>query len=246
MTPNQVVAANLIAAREELGLTQEEAAVRIERYLGEHWSKAAFSARERSVDGVRIREFTADELVAMAMAFDRPIGWFFLPTVPPEGAGLPAVDAAAGRSDAAPLLELDALIRLCVGLRDPATVNRLKSLLEREARLERETPVNPRARTRDNFVISSALDVVRGLVDASTELSQLLMDIEPENARRLKPENAPTRGEGAAEEVGYRTVVALSDEVIELRTRLEAVEQALGIGDKRKDHPDAWTHAEEG
>lgn len=55
----------------------------LERYLGYRWSKAAFSAAERSVDGRRIREFNANELVAFAMAFDLPLGWFL---IPPPGA----------------------------------------------------------------------------------------------------------------------------------------------------------------
>jgi hypothetical protein len=36
-------------------------------------------AAERSVDGARIRQFTADDIVAFAQAFDLPIGYFFLP-----------------------------------------------------------------------------------------------------------------------------------------------------------------------
>lgn len=246
MSPNQVVASNLIAVREELNLTQDEAAARIERYLGERWSKAAFSARERSVDGVRIREFTADELVAMAMAFDRPIGWFFLPTVPPKGEHLPAVDPSAGRSDDVLLLELDALIRLCVGLRERATVNRLRALLEREAQLEAEAPVNPRARRAGNSAIAAGFAVARGLSEAWTELSELLARIEPAEAQELLRENRTAEDARNEEGTGYRTLLALSDEVIELGTRLEAIEQALGIGDRRKDNPDAWTHTEEG
>jgi hypothetical protein len=40
---------------------------------------AQVSAAERSVDGARIRQFTADDIVAFAQAFDLPIGYFFLP-----------------------------------------------------------------------------------------------------------------------------------------------------------------------
>jgi hypothetical protein len=42
-------------------------------------SPASWSALERSVDGGRIREITADELVAFARAFDLPIGFFLTP-----------------------------------------------------------------------------------------------------------------------------------------------------------------------
>jgi hypothetical protein len=40
---------------------------------------AQVSTAERSVDGARIRQFTADDIVAFAQAFNLPIGYFFLP-----------------------------------------------------------------------------------------------------------------------------------------------------------------------
>src|SRR3546814_20120680 len=58
--------------------TQHQAAEACAPYLGARLSPASWSALERSVDGGRIREITADELVAFARAFDLPIG-FFLP-----------------------------------------------------------------------------------------------------------------------------------------------------------------------
>ena len=85
MTPNQLVAFNLWRARTLLGLTQEQAAERLEPYLGERWSKRVFSAAERSMDGKRIRQFTADDLVAFAAGFDLPV-WFFFATPFEDGA----------------------------------------------------------------------------------------------------------------------------------------------------------------
>jgi transcriptional regulator with XRE-family HTH domain len=80
LTGNQLVAQNLRLARELRGLTQEQAAERLEPFLGARWSKATFSAAERSaVEGTRAREFSADELLAFANAFDLPLFWFFLP-----------------------------------------------------------------------------------------------------------------------------------------------------------------------
>jgi hypothetical protein len=38
-----------------------------------------YSAAERAVDGRRVREFSADELLALARTFGKPVGWFFLP-----------------------------------------------------------------------------------------------------------------------------------------------------------------------
>lgn len=50
-------------------------------YLGTTWSVANFSAIERSVDGGRIRQFTADELFALSRGFGLPIGFFLTPPV---------------------------------------------------------------------------------------------------------------------------------------------------------------------
>ena len=78
-TPNQLVAHNISKARLFRGWTQDQAAEACEPYLGTRLSPASWSALERSVDGGRIREITADELVAFARAFDLPIGFFLTP-----------------------------------------------------------------------------------------------------------------------------------------------------------------------
>lgn len=78
-TPNQIVAFNVAKARLLRGWTQEEAAKAIAPYLGTLLSTASFSAIERSVDAGRVREFNADEIVALARGFRLPIGWFFTP-----------------------------------------------------------------------------------------------------------------------------------------------------------------------
>lgn len=78
-TPNQIVAHNLAKARLLRGWTQDQAAEACAPYLGTRLSPASWSALERSVDGGRIREITADELVAFARAFDLPIGFFLTP-----------------------------------------------------------------------------------------------------------------------------------------------------------------------
>jgi hypothetical protein len=84
LTPNQIVAYNLAQARAWRDWTQAEAAEHLAPYLGTKWSKASFSAAERSVDGERVRNFSADEIVAFARAFGLPVGFFFLP--PPRSA----------------------------------------------------------------------------------------------------------------------------------------------------------------
>jgi transcriptional regulator with XRE-family HTH domain len=79
LTPDQVVAFNLRRARELHAWTQEEAAERLEPFLGERWSRVVFSAAERSVTGSRIRQFSASQLVAFAAAFDLPVSFFLMP-----------------------------------------------------------------------------------------------------------------------------------------------------------------------
>lgn len=79
LTPNQVVAYNLARARLYRGWTQEQAGEALEPYLGTRWSVANFSAIERSVDGGRVRQFTADELFALSRCFGLPIGFFLTP-----------------------------------------------------------------------------------------------------------------------------------------------------------------------
>lgn len=89
LTPNQVVAHNLTRAREVKGWTQDQAAEALEPYLGVRWSKASVSQAERSVAGGFVRNFTADEIVAFARAFELPITWFFMPPPAWAGPGVP-------------------------------------------------------------------------------------------------------------------------------------------------------------
>jgi transcriptional regulator with XRE-family HTH domain len=79
LTPDQVVAYNLRRARELHGWTQEEAAERLEPFLGERWSRVVFSAAERSVASNRVRQFSASQLVALAAGFDLPVAFFLMP-----------------------------------------------------------------------------------------------------------------------------------------------------------------------
>src|SRR3546814_20955185 len=72
--------------------TQHQAAEACAPFLGARLSPASWSALERSVDGGRIREITADELVAFARAFDLPIGFFL---TPPSPWGTPVVPTPA-------------------------------------------------------------------------------------------------------------------------------------------------------
>jgi transcriptional regulator with XRE-family HTH domain len=82
-TPNQVVAGNLVRLRQRRGLTQGEVARLLSSVAGKDWSEAMVAHAERSVTGNRVREFTADDLVTLARAFDVPVLYFLTP--PPKG-----------------------------------------------------------------------------------------------------------------------------------------------------------------
>src|ERR1700741_1752341 len=106
-TPNQVVAYNVARARQLRGWTQEQAADALAPYLGTRWSGASFSALERSIAGGRIREFTAEQPLALPGGFDLPIGWFLTPPSQLHDVVLSVPDFKAG---ADPMILLDAVL----------------------------------------------------------------------------------------------------------------------------------------
>lgn len=109
MTPNQIVAYNVAKARALRGWTQEQAAEKLAPYLGARLSGASFSALERSAWTVnRIKQFSADELLALSRGFDLPIGLFFTPPPPELDAALHAPDAPMPGLD--PIVILDAIL----------------------------------------------------------------------------------------------------------------------------------------
>ncbi len=53
-----------------------------------------------------MKQFSADELVALARGFDLPLGWFFLPPPPEEDAGLHSKEASGRGVDMGVLLDI--------------------------------------------------------------------------------------------------------------------------------------------
>lgn len=78
-TPNQVVAFNLARIREMKGLDLTTAAATVSHALGVSWSDRTYAQVERSVTGAKIRQFTADDLVSLAWAYNVPVGFFLTP-----------------------------------------------------------------------------------------------------------------------------------------------------------------------
>ena len=106
-TPNQIVGYRVALARQMRGWTQEQASAELEPFLGQKLSPASFSAIERSFAGGRIRQFNADEILALARGFQLPIGWFFTPPPVMDGIGIETPDAPEGFE---PLLLIDAML----------------------------------------------------------------------------------------------------------------------------------------
>lgn len=109
-TASQVVAHNLTRARELRALTQSAVAERLSKFTGTNWSQATVAQAEGSVSGQRVRQFTANEIVALARTFDLPVLFFFLP--PDDGDGRLVTDDHPGG------LAWDYLVVLLLGHRD--------------------------------------------------------------------------------------------------------------------------------
>jgi transcriptional regulator with XRE-family HTH domain len=88
LTPNQTVAANLRRIRERKQLTQAKAA----EWLG--WSVESYAQAERSAKGKRARRFDADELYAIAAAFDTTVAALLCPRPATAIAGDPPQELA--------------------------------------------------------------------------------------------------------------------------------------------------------
>lgn len=122
---NQVVSYNFKRLRAEREITQDEAAERIEPFIGQRLTKATISSIEKSFEDRR-RAFTVHEIVAFALGFDVPAHWFLLPP-PHPGLTLAGADG----------LPLANLWRLLLG-----TPQNSQSI---ESRMKELQEVNPRA-----------------------------------------------------------------------------------------------------
>lgn len=111
-TPNQLVAYNLTRIRKQRGLTQEQTVELLTPFLGVTWSVASLSAAERSVGGKRVKEFNADELIALSRAFDVPLVFWF---TPPPAADQPRLATPDAKDQG---LTVDTLLDIIFGRTD--------------------------------------------------------------------------------------------------------------------------------
>ena len=210
-TPNQIVANNIARARMLRDWTQDEAAEACAPYLGTRLSSASWSALERSVDGTRIRQITADELVAFARAFDLPIGFFLTPpsawdrrvvATPDTGDdGLEPVelfDVVIGTPDNLAAWEQYLLSwpspETRIALHPDGTVENLGRVQEDvHPRLEALTSLRARMLLRERFGdLDAARDVLTGLADLIDTLDQ------PDAAPADTPRQKATRSDKEA------------------------------------------------
>jgi transcriptional regulator with XRE-family HTH domain len=215
-TPNQVVAGNLVRLRQRRGLTQGEVARLLSAVAGREWSEAMVAHAERSVTGNRVREFTADDLVTLARAFDVPVLYFLTP--PPSGI---FVHVPGSRIDTLTMLE--------------AVLGRLDNLSEWETLLDEwnfaedeELPFPLSAERRRKIrAVAGEIAVVRAhhlirrrfkgdlmqLRDTLRSLSDLVLDIEQHEAlAELDEEEQIRRIEGMRADTAKGNRIAAASE----------------------------------
>jgi transcriptional regulator with XRE-family HTH domain len=205
MTPNQIVAYNVAKARELRGWTQEQAAEALAPYLGAKLSGASFSALERSAWTVnRIKQFSADDLLALSRGFDLPIGFFFTPP-PPE------LDAAVHAPDA-PMPGLDPIVILDAVLGTPENLGYWRDELLAYAsstapppQTKREKPhvtpadlpdrVEPIAALRAKALLRNSfgdLETAKGVLERLAELAGALDETTPDDMANQAPRGGRT------------------------------------------------------
>jgi hypothetical protein len=201
LTPNQVIAFNLARARERQGWTLNEAAERLEPYVGSRWSKANLSAAERSIAGERIRNFDADEIVAFARCFELPIAFFFMP--PPPWAGELAMRLTT--PDAEQLgIEIGTLIDLIYGdpIQASALTERMKDFLDRagEERLTyAQQQIAWAVKDRINAIAYTTFGDLADLQATLLDAARRLRDLETKAKRQAKKDLGVEEPKGETE-----------------------------------------------
>jgi hypothetical protein len=211
MTPNQIVAYNVAKARSLRGWTQEQAAEALAPYLGAKLSGASFSALERSAFSVdRIKQFSADDLLALSRGFDLPIGYFFTPPPPDFDAALHAPDAPTPGLDPIVLLDAilgrpdnldewrDALLAYASATAAPPQTKREKPHVTPRDLPDRVDPLidmRAKALLRNTFGdLDTAKEVLERLAELAGALDQTTSDDTKRTARTSRP--APTKKRG--------------------------------------------------
>lgn len=195
-SPNQVVAYNVGRARALRGWTQEQAASELSNHLERRLSRASYSAMERSIGGGRVKQFSADELVALARAFRLPLLWFFLPPPLDDDPGLHVPHATSRGIEFTEFLDIifgtsdtqepyrEALRQWATEAMDQGLVQKVERPLEAVDRAQREALLNEAVGD-----VPAAQDTLRGAADLLGELSRMIQpDAAPTDTTNPEPE----------------------------------------------------------
>ena len=166
---NRAVAHNLRLARELVGWTQEQAAEELEKWLGVRWSMASWSAAEHSADGVRPRQFSADEIVAFSLTFRLPIAWWFLPPDDPKLMGEHRRKVLITAQIARTIELQDAYLERLRGLLEAIEIIGFPRSLTFQVALEEAREANARA---------DLVELKRTLADLSTAIDRMVLNDE--------------------------------------------------------------------
>lgn len=113
---NAVVSYNIAAIRHQRHMTQVEVARRLGEFTGHVLPQASISAMERGYTGVRRRHFDVHEIYLLAVVFNVPMVYFFLP--PPADIGREMADTGHPASALCSAVlgtdhQLDEVVDLC-------------------------------------------------------------------------------------------------------------------------------------
>jgi transcriptional regulator with XRE-family HTH domain len=200
-SPNQVVAYNVGRARALRGWTQQQAASELSNHLEKRMSRASYSALERSIGGGRVKQFSTDELVALARGFNLPLLWFLLPPPMEDDPGLHVPHTTSRGIEFTEFLDIvfgtsENLEPYRKGLRSWASDAMDEGLIQKVERHLAATDDAQREALVAETVgdVGSAQDTLRRASDLLEELSQLIQhstsqtDTEQPEAEEKHPE----------------------------------------------------------
>lgn len=198
-SPNQVVAHNVGRARALRGWTQEEAASELSNFLEKRLSRASYSAIERSVGGGRVKQFSTDELVALARGFRLPVLWFFLPPPLDDDPGLHVPHTTSRGIEFTEFLDIvfgtsetqkpyrEALRKWATDTEDEGLIQKVEIQLAEYDQVHREALLNE---TVGDVV--AAQDTLRRAADLLAELSNIVQHATASNDTKSQEKGEET------------------------------------------------------
>ena len=160
VTANRVVGRQLERARRARGWTQEELGKRLAAVTGREWSKAVISAAERSWTAPRVRQFSADEVLAFAAVTGFPVSWFFLHGTRDSDEEVVTLGGSAHGGEDYPLLE-------------EGTID---VVMPRELPEQYEAELAAAGRTTASGMVGRQADLIGWLADVTSQQERLMRE----------------------------------------------------------------------